>query len=61
MLSRGRRGLMVTYGDDQFWVVESEHPVEHLVGSEVIVEGTAIGIDRLRADWIGTAPANSTT
>lgn len=59
LLSRGKRGLTLTTSDDQFWVIDNEYPVDDLVGAPVIVEGIAIGIDRLRADWIGPSPANN--
>lgn len=55
MLSRGRRGLILTTKKDELWVIESDDSADHLVGSTVIVEGTVAGIDRLRADWIGSA------
>lgn len=56
LLSRGRRGLILTTKDDQLWIVESEHNADDLVGSAVIIDGIVAGIDRLRADWIGAAP-----
>ena len=59
LLSRGRRGLILTTKDDQLWIVESEHKADDLVGSIIIIDGIAAGIDRLRADWIGAAPQAS--
>ena len=56
LLSRGRRGLILTTKDDQLWIVESEHNADDLVGSAVIIDGIVAGMDRLRADWIGAAP-----
>ena len=56
LLSRGRRGLLLTTKDDMRWIVDSEHSADDLVGSTVIVDGTVTGLDRLRADWIGEAP-----
>lgn len=53
LLSRGRRGMFLTTKDDGVWIVESEDSADDLVGSTVVVEGTIVGIDRLRADWIG--------
>lgn len=53
LLSRGRRGMILTTKDDSVWIVESEGSTDDLVGSTVVVEGTIAGIDRLRADWIG--------
>lgn len=53
MLSRGRRGMILTTQDDEVWIVECEDPTDELFSSTVVVEGTVVGIDRLRADWIG--------
>lgn len=53
LLSRGRRGMILTTKDDHVWIVESDDPTENFAGSAIVVEGTIIGIDRLRADWIG--------
>ena len=53
MLSRGRRGMILTTKADEVWIVESDVPADALVGSTVVVEGTIAGIDRLRADWVG--------
>lgn len=55
MLSCGRRGMILTTNDGQVWIVESDDPTEDLVGSTIVVEGTIVGIDRLRADWIGVS------
>ena len=55
MLSRRRRGMILTTNSDEVWVVKSDGPADDLVGSTVVVEGTISGIDRLRADWIGLA------
>ena len=56
LLSRGKRGLILTTRDDKLWIVESEDTADDLVGSAVIIDGIVAGIDRLRADWIGAAP-----
>lgn len=53
MLSRGRRGMILTTKSDEVWIVESEEVTDDLIGSNVIVEGVVEGMDRLRADWIG--------
>ena len=53
MLSRGRRGMILTTKADDVWIVESEEVADDLIGSKVIVEGVVAGMDRLRADWIG--------
>jgi hypothetical protein len=56
MLDRGRRGLLLTTENGELWVIDTDHDVGHLAGQRVMVEGTASGLDRLRADWIGAAP-----
>lgn len=53
MLSRGRRGMILTTKSDEVWIVESEEVPDDLIGSNVTVEGVVAGMDRLRADWIG--------
>lgn len=53
MLSRGRRGMILTTKSDEVWIVESEEVTYDLIGSNVTVEGVVAGMDRLRADWIG--------
>lgn len=55
-LGRGRRGLILTTDDGELWVVDTDDDVAHLTDHRVVVEGTASGLDRLRADWIGAAP-----
>jgi hypothetical protein len=55
MLSRGRRGMILTTKADEVWIVESEEVADDLIGTMVIVEGIITGIDRLRADWIGVS------
>lgn len=55
MLDLGNRGLLLTTADSKLWVIESDLQAEHLVGQDVTAEGTTIGFDRLRADWIGPA------
>ena len=55
-LGRGRRGLILTTDDGELWVVDTDDDVAHLTDYRVVVEGTASGLDRLRADWIGAAP-----
>ncbi len=46
--------MILTTKSDEVWVVESEEVTDDLIGSNVIVEGVVAGMDRLRADWIGT-------
>lgn len=45
--------MILTTKSDEVWIVESEQVTDHLIGSNVIVEGVVAGMDRLRADWIG--------
>ena len=47
--------MILTTNDGQVWIVESDDPTDDLVGSTTVVEGTIVGIDRLRADWIGVS------
>ena len=56
MLSRGRRGMILTTNDDKVWIIESEDSADDLIGAAVVVEGVVAGMDRLRADWIGVSP-----
>ena len=55
MLSRGRRGMILTTNDDEVWIIESEESVDGLIGMDVIVDGTVVGLDRLKSDWIGVS------
>ena len=59
LLSRGRRGMILTTNDGQVWIIESDDPTDDLVGSTTVVEGTIVGIDRLRADWIGVSKTSA--
>ena len=52
-LSVGSRGLTLRT-ENALWIIESDEPADRLVGDEVTVEGYVVGLDRLRADWIGT-------
>lgn len=54
-LGRGKRGMILTTNDDEVWIIESEESVDSLVGTDVIVDGTVVGLDRLKADWIGVS------
>ena len=53
VLSRGRRGVILTTTTNEISIVDSEKLGDNLIGSKVIVEGAISGMDRLRADWIG--------
>lgn len=56
--SRGKRGFVLSTKDDALWIIESDEPAEQFVGTDVVVEGTIVGLDRVRADWIG-APSHT--
>lgn len=59
ILSEGSRGMLLRTGPDELWVLETQ-AVEcdpALIGQSIIAEGMVAGIDRLRVDWIGIAPA----
>ena len=47
--------MILTTNDDEVWIIESEEPVDGWVGMDVIVDGTVVGLDRLKADWIGVS------
>ncbi len=53
LLSLGRRGMLLATKDGEVWVIECDDPSDEFVGAAVVVEGTVVGIGRLRADWIG--------
>lgn len=56
LLSRGRHGMILTTKVDDVWIVEGEEVVGDLICTQVIVEGVVAGMDRLRADRIGSQP-----
>jgi hypothetical protein len=47
------RGLLLIAENGIVWVVDSDDFDEALIDQMVIVDGTASGPDRLKADWIG--------
>ena len=51
--------MILTTNDDQVWIIESEESVDGLVGTDVIVDGTVVGLARLKADWIGVSSAGA--
>lgn len=55
MLGRASRGLILTTDDSELWVVDTDDDVIAFIGRRVLVEGTAAGLDRLKADWIAVA------
>jgi len=58
LLSRGSRGLVLSARGDTIWIIDADKPVDQLIGANVIAEGTIVGLDRLKADWIGVASAS---
>ena len=54
-LDQSGRGPIITAGDGTVWVLEYEDAIDSLLGQIVAVEGTVVGFDRLKADWIGLA------
>lgn len=47
------RGIAVVTDAGDLWVLEDVEPSNDDFGSEVIAEGTVIGLDRLRVEWLG--------
>lgn len=54
-LGRVGRGLILTTDDSEVWVIDTDDDVAGLIGHRVVIEGTAAGLDRLTAEWIGVA------
>lgn len=54
-LDQSGRGPIITSDDGTVWVLEYEDAIDPLLGQIVAVEGTVVGFDRLKADWIGLA------
>jgi hypothetical protein len=54
-LELGPRGYSIVTEAGDHWVLEGCEPEVDLIGSKVTAEGDIHGLDRLRADWIGTA------
>ena len=54
-LEQSGRGPIITSDDDTVWVIEYENATDPLLGQIVAVEGTVVGCERLKADWIGLA------
>ena len=54
-LDQSGRGPIITSDDGKVWVLEYEDAIDPLLGQVVAVEGTVVGLDRLKADWIGLA------
>ena len=58
-LNQEPRGLVIVTVACDRWVIENEAIEPDLIGRQVVAEGTAVGLDRLKVDWIGEegAPA----
>lgn len=52
-LDHGPRGLVIVTVAGDRWVIENEAIEPDLIGRQVVAEGTAVGLDRLKVDWIG--------
>lgn len=50
------RGIAVVTEAGDHWVLEGYEPANDDFGSEVTAEGTVIGLDRLRVEWLGQVP-----
>lgn len=54
-LDYGPRGMHVVTEAGDRWVVENQDIEPELIGRQVVAEGTVVGLDRLKVDWIGEA------
>lgn len=54
-LDQSGRGPIVTADDGTVWVLDYDEAIDQFFGQPVAVEGTVVGFDRLKADWIGLA------
>ena len=54
-LAKAARSLLLTTSNGNTWAVEANDDIVPLFDQQVIIEGTAITRDRIRADWIGPA------
>lgn len=61
LLSRGSRGFVLSAKDEAVWVIDADQPIDQLIGEDVVAEGTVIGLDRLKADWIGVTTTSGRT
>ena len=52
-LDDGPRGLVIVTEAGDRWVIEHENIEPGLIGRQVVAEGAVIGLDRLKADWLG--------
>ena len=53
MLKTGARSYSILTGDGDLWMLDCEDIHPDLIGRIVTAEGTLVGLDRLKIDWIG--------
>ena len=53
MLTAGVRNYSILTGDGDLWMLDCEAIDPELTGRIVTAEGTLVGLDRLKLDWIG--------
>ena len=52
-LEHGPRGLVIVTGAGDRRVIENQAIEPDLIGRQVVAEGTVVGLDWLKVDWIG--------
>ena len=55
MLKTGARSYSILTGDGDLWILDCEDIHPDLIGRIVTAEGTLVGLDRLKIDWVGEA------
>jgi hypothetical protein len=51
------RGVAVVTDTGEHWVIEGYDPTTADFAREVTAEGVMVGLDRIRVEWLGQAPA----
>jgi Protein of unknown function (DUF5818) len=46
---------LILQTDDGLWIIDGCESGDNFLGDKVTVEGDIVGLDRLRADWVGSA------
>ena len=54
-LDQTPRGYAIIAETGDHWVLEEYEPNSELMGTVVTVEGVVTGLDRMRAEWMGSA------
>lgn len=54
-LNHGSRGLNILADSGDLWILDHDDVDQNLLGQRVTAEGTLVGYDRLKLDWIGEA------